>query len=129
MSTPTISPEVQPGLSQGARLINVFIAPSKTFTDIRRNASWWVPWLLLSITTICFMQTVSAKIGYDQVNRNQIANSSRADKFDQLSPEQKAQQLKISSGILKVVGWAGPVSVLIATLIIAGLLMALFNFG
>ena len=26
-------------LSEGQRLINVFFAPSKTFTDLRRNAS------------------------------------------------------------------------------------------
>jgi hypothetical protein len=120
---------MQPGLSEGARLINTFVAPSKTFTDIRRNASWWVPWLLLSVVTICFMQTVSAKIGYDQVTRNQIAASSRADKFDQLSPEQKAQQMKISTSMMKVIGWAAPVTLLIATLIIGGVLMALFNFG
>jgi len=35
-----LAPETVP-LSEGARIVNTFIAPSKTFTDLRRNASWW----------------------------------------------------------------------------------------
>ena len=38
VSTPTSTPEAAP-LSQGARIINTFIAPSKAFTDLRRSAS------------------------------------------------------------------------------------------
>ena len=52
MSTPAPIPapgEQVPALSQAERVIDTFIAPSKTFTDIRRNASWWVPWLLGAI--------------------------------------------------------------------------------
>jgi hypothetical protein len=44
------TPEAAP-LSEGARSVNTFIAPSKTFTDLRRNASWWGPWLLISIVS------------------------------------------------------------------------------
>jgi hypothetical protein len=39
-SSPTPTPVVEaPKLSEGARIVNTFIAPSKTFTDLRRNAS------------------------------------------------------------------------------------------
>ena len=34
-------PETQ-SLSEVERVIDTFVAPSKTFTDIRRNASWWM---------------------------------------------------------------------------------------
>jgi hypothetical protein len=47
-ASPTPSTEPAP-LSQGARIINTFIAPSKTFTDLRRSASWWLPFLLITI--------------------------------------------------------------------------------
>lgn len=129
MSTSAVVPEPQPGLSEGERLIDTFIAPSKTFTDIRRNASWWVPWLLLSIVSICFMQTVAAKIGWEQVTRNELQISGRAEKFDQAPPEQRAKGMEMSAMIYKVVGWAAPISVLIGTLIVGGILLALFNFG
>ena len=37
-----------PALSQGERVIDTFIAPSKTFTDILRSQSWWLPFLISS---------------------------------------------------------------------------------
>jgi len=48
-------------LSQGARIVNTFFAPSKTFTDLRRNASWWAPFLLSVIVSILFVAVVDQK--------------------------------------------------------------------
>ncbi len=129
MSTATVTPEVQPPLSEGERLINTFFAPSKTFADIRRNASWWVPWLLLSLVSIAFLQTVGMKIGWDQVTRNELQISGRAEKFDQLPPEQQQRSVQISQTIYKVSSWAPPITLLIFTVILAAILMATFNFG
>ena len=28
-------------MSEPARILNTFIAPAKTFSDLQRNASWW----------------------------------------------------------------------------------------
>jgi hypothetical protein len=39
LESPSPAPESAP-LSEGARLVNTFIAPSRTFADLRRNASW-----------------------------------------------------------------------------------------
>ena len=47
MSAPVPAPEAAP-LSQGARIVDTFIAPSKTFTDLRRSAQWWLPFLLMT---------------------------------------------------------------------------------
>ena len=38
LPTPTPAPETAP-LSEASRIINTFIAPSKTFTDLRRSAA------------------------------------------------------------------------------------------
>jgi hypothetical protein len=38
LSAPVSGPEPA-SLSEGARLVDAFIAPSRTFTDLRRNAS------------------------------------------------------------------------------------------
>lgn len=120
---------MQPSLSEGSRVINTFFAPSKTFTDIRRNASWWVPWLLLSVVSIAFMQTVGAKIGWEQVAHNDMQFSGRLEKFEQAPPEQQQKGLQFAMTIYKVTSWAAPVTLLIFTLILAGILMATFNFG
>ena len=54
-------------LSEGARIINTFIAPSKTFTDLRRNASWWGPWLLISICALLFVYTMKRQVGFERI--------------------------------------------------------------
>ena len=129
MPVPPLSdPEPVP-LSEGARIVNTFTAPSKTFTDLRRNASWWVPWLLLSAFSIAFMFVVGQQIGFEQVSRNQISQSARADQFDKLPADQQAQQLRIAATITKYIGYGFPVILLISFAIIAGVLMAVFNLG
>lgn len=129
MSTAVSVPDAQPPMSQGARVINTFIAPSKTFTDLRRNTSWWLPWLLISVMSICFMQVVGAKIGWEQVTRNELQISGRAEKFEQAPPEQQKRGMELSATIYKVAGYASPVSVLLAAVVIGAILMALMNFG
>lgn len=39
-------------LSEPARVLNTFFAPSKTFTDLRRSASWWLPFLITAVVSI-----------------------------------------------------------------------------
>ncbi|MGH9521893.1 MAG: YIP1 family protein [Terriglobales bacterium] len=128
MSSPAITTP-EPPLSEGARLINTFIAPSKTFTDIRRNASWWVPWLLMSVFSIGFMFTVGQKIGYEDLARKVIATSRGAEQFESLPAEQQNQRIQLTAKIMKFAGYASPLSLLLVAVIVAALLMALFNFG
>src|SRR3954462_4870077 len=84
---------VPTAMSEGARIIDTFVAPSKTFTDLRRNASWWAPWLLISVFSVAFMFVVGQQIGFEQISRIQIARSARAAQFDKLPADQQARQL------------------------------------
>src|SRR5258706_16100324 len=92
-------------LSEPARILNTFIAPSKTFTDLRRNASWWGPWLLISIFALIFVYSMDRQIGFEQINKNEIAHSSRAEQFDKLSPEDQAKQLRISNAFVRYLSY------------------------
>jgi Yip1 domain len=121
-----LSSEVQqPGLSEPARIINTFIAPSKTFLDIRQNGSWWVPWLLISIFSIAFWIVVDKKVGFDQVARTTMTNNKQ---FEQQSPEQQARTLSLVTTFTKYSGYLSPVFVLLITLIVAVVLWITFNF-
>ena len=134
MSTPT-SPMVpavepnaelaQPGLSEPARIINTFSAPSKTFLDIRSNASWWVPWLLMSIFAIAFSVMVDKKIGFDQVAQKYIANSKQ---LQSQPPEQQARMASNIATFSKYSGYASPVFIFFFALITAVVLRGAFNF-
>jgi hypothetical protein len=116
-------------LSEGARIVNTFIAPSKTFTDLRRNASWWGPWLLISIFALIFIYSMDKKIGFEQINRNEIAHSARADQFDKLPADQQQSQLKIANAFVRYLSYGIPVMILLYLAIVAVVLWATFKFA
>jgi hypothetical protein len=118
-----------PELSEPSRLINTFFAPSRTFSDLRRNASWWAPWLLISLASVGFVATLDRSIGFEQLSRTMIEKSSRAQQLEQLPPDQKEKQLRATATMTKAFSYGTPVTLLIAFVVIAAVLMATFNFG
>ena len=135
MSTASFSPAVpemnqQPGLSEPERIMNVFVAPSKTFADIRRSSRWWVPFLLSCIFGYALIFTVGQKVGWEQVTENQMKlNPKAVERMDQLSPEERARRMSFAVAVTKGISYAIPVVVLLVDLVIAAVLMATFNFG
>jgi hypothetical protein len=127
-SVPASAAEPAP-LSEGARIVNTFIAPSKTFTDLRRNASWWGPWLVISIFALLFIYSMDRQIGFDQISRNEIAHSARADQFDKLSPDDQAKQLRFSDTFVRYLSYGIPVTILLFLAITTAVLWATFSFG
>jgi len=118
-----------PALSEVARIVNTFVAPSKTFTDLRRNASWWGPWLLISVFSLLFIYSMDRQIGFEQISKNEIAHSSRADQFDKLPADQQAKQLNITSSYIRYLSYAIPVTILIYFAITTVVLWATFKFA
>lgn len=127
--SPTPTPEPAP-LSQGARIIDTFIAPSKTFTDLRRSASWWAPWIVISIFSIVFVYAVARQITFEQVNRNGIAQSPKqAEQFDKLSPDQQAARLHIAAKFVAVIGYGSPAFLLLYCLVGSVVVWLVFKVG
>ncbi len=135
MSTPETlqpAPETAPkGLSEPERVINTFIAPSKTMEDIRRNASWWLPFILTAIISSAFFFTIEKKVGFDQVVANQIAQSAKAqEQMDKMPPDQRERAMEMrAKGTKFFTIYLGWIFGLIAAVIVAAVLMATFNFG
>lgn len=125
---PSPAAEVAP-LSEGARIINTFVAPSKTFTDLRRSAAWWAPWLLISVFSVAFIFTIGKQVGFEQVSKNQIAHSKRAEQFDKLPADQQAQQLGLSVKIFQIFAYGSPVLILFFSLISTVVIWATFKVG
>jgi hypothetical protein len=114
-----------PPLSQLERVVNTFVAPSKTFEDIRRSANWWLPVVLMSILGITYFIMIDKKVGFDTIMQKQFAESPR---MQQLSPEQLAQQIHISALVTKVFGYFTPVLIVAAAMFIGLVLWGVFNF-
>ena len=127
--TPIAAPEAAP-LSQGARVVNTFVAPSKTFNDLQRSASWWLPWLLVCIFSLLFIGSVGRYVGFDQIAKNALAQSPKqSDQFEKLPADQQAKQMQVRTAFTRGIAYAIPAVVIIAWLLIAGVMMGVFNLG
>src|SRR6266404_7604546 len=124
-------PEQGAPLSQIERVTNVFFAPSKTFTDLKRDSSWWLPFIIIAIFSWTFVTTVDKKIGFDQVVDTTLANMSDSQKarMEQAPPEQQQQQIKMMKASYKYVSYGFPIVLLIILAIFAAVYMGAFNFG
>ena len=120
----------QPGLSQAARIVNTFFAPSKTFTDIKRSASWWLPFLLLSMVSVAYATVVDKKVGFRQVTENQLRQSPKqAEQLDKLPADQRERQIQLVMRITRIATYLSPIFILLLLVIITAVYMATFNFG
>jgi hypothetical protein len=117
-------------LTEVERVVDTFVAPTKTFTDIRRNASWIVPWLLMSIVGLALVFVVDKKLTMETAYENQLRLSPKQmDKIDSMPADQKAKAMQIGANITRYFGYGSPVLTLVFVGIVAGVLMATFNFG
>lgn len=128
-ASPVPTPEPAP-LSQGARIVNTFIAPSKTFTDLRRSASWWAPFLLMIVISTVFVYTAGQKIGFRKIMENQMQAQPKAqDRLEKLPADQREQQMEVGTKFSQAISYAFPLITLIIWLIIATALFATFKFA
>jgi hypothetical protein len=118
------------GLSQVQRVVDTFVAPTKTFTDILRNRSWWLPFLLTVVISLGVTFTVGQQVGWERVVENQIqASPKQQDALASLTPEQRAGRLHGMAIGYRYTSYAFPVLVLLFSAIAALGLWATFNFG
>ncbi len=118
------------GLSQIERVVDAYVAPTKTFLDIRRNASWWLPFVLGIIVSLFFVYAIDRQIGFDQVAQANINRSaSGQQRMSSLPPAQREQTMHTIATSTRIISYAYPVVALIFALIAAAILMASFNFG
>src|ERR1700677_2676208 len=124
MSDTVANAQASAPLSQVERVIDIFVAPSKTFNDILRSSSWWLPWLLGVLVTLGFGLAIQQKIGWNKTYTNILLQSSQAqqDRLAQLPADQQAKQKAIGASVVQYVFWATPVlSLLFAAIAAVGL--------
>lgn len=114
-------------LSQPARVVNTFFSPSKTFTDLRRSASWWLPFLISAFVSVAFIYVVGQEIGFRQAIENQIRTQPKLeDRVEQMPVDQREKALQPN----KMSVYASPVfAPLISYAIVAAVLLATLKFG
>jgi hypothetical protein len=118
------------GLSQMERVVNVFVAPAKTFRDILRSSSWWLPFLLMLVSSIATAFVVQRQVGFAQAYENQVRMSPNTqERLANLTPEQRVQSDKISVAITKYITYGSFLLITGFMALYALILWASFNFG
>jgi Yip1 domain len=128
-ATAAVPSEDRP-LSEVERVVDTFIAPPKTFTDIRRSASWWLPWLLSAIVGIGMVAVVDMKVGMEKVSENRLTlTPKQAAKLDQLPPDQRARQMEIAAKFTRYFSYCFSLFFLLMVAVIAAVLLGTFKLG
>src|SRR5437763_6490752 len=114
------SQEIAP-LSEVQRILNVFFSPSKTFTDLRRNASWWGPFLLVVIVSVIYVSVVDQKVGFRKTVENQLrAQPKQSDQLEKMQPDDREKNMRARTAGAKYVSYGFPAILLIIWAIMAG---------
>jgi Yip1 domain len=117
-------------LSEGQRIVNTFVAPSKTFIDLLRKSSWWGPLLIMIVVSIAFSFTVQTKVGWERVMENNVhQNPKQEERFAQMTPDQATTARSVGAKITSIVAYCFPVLILIFNAITVLLVWATVNFG
>ncbi len=125
---PQLSQEPAP-LSEGQRLINTFFAPSKAFTDLRRSASWWAPFLIIAIVSTLFVYVVDQKVGFQKVSENLIQlQPKQADRIDRLPADQRQKVMQQQATVTRIISYAFPLIALVVYAVFAAVLFATLKF-
>lgn len=130
MSDAALALDSTPPMSQPMRVINTFLAPSKTFADILKSANCWLPIVLMAVLTLAWTATLDKKIGFSTVTDVQMQKSpERASQLQNLPADQRATQMEMVTKVTRIVTYASFVFVVVFMLIEALILWAAFNFG
>jgi hypothetical protein len=125
-----IPPQETAPLSEPSRLINTFFAPSKTFTDLRRSAAWWAPFLISLIVSIVFVYVADQKVGFRKIAENQLqAQPKQADQVERMPADQREKTMQQRTSLTKMISYGFSGFILLWNAIVAAVLFATLRFG
>ncbi len=123
------SPSV-PALSPVQRVVDTFVAPTRTFTDLLRSTSWWLPFVLFVISSLAFGLTVQKQVGWTKAYDGILAqNPKQQEQFANMPPGQVGPAKAIGSKITAGITYGIPVIVLLIAAVSAAVLLGTLNFG
>ena len=118
-----------PGLSQWQRVANTFTAPSKTFEDIKRGNSWWMPFIIMILVGYVLFGAITLKVGWAQVAENSIhLNPKAEEKLAQAPAEQREMTMKFTQYGMEGSFAASPILVLAVVALGSLIMWGTINF-
>lgn len=118
-------------LNPAQRTLLTLASPARAFTPTPSPRSAWLPYLLLLLTSLAFIATIGARVGWDTVARNNLAASPKQQaRLDQLPPAQREAQTAAIARITRISGYVtSPLIPLLAAALTAAILLGILNFA
>jgi Yip1 domain len=124
-----IAPEPAP-LSEGQRLIGTFFAPGRTFADLRRNASWWAPFLIIAVFSVAFVYTAGQKVGFRKIADNQLqAQPKQAEQLERMPPADREKNMQTRVAATRYISYGYFLFILVWFVVVAAVLLGTLKFG
>ena len=129
MSQVSVVPE-SAALSQTERVTDTLVAPTKTFTDVLRSSSWWLPFVLVILCGYLLTAAIQQKVGWSQLVDNEIRSNPKLEqRLADMTPEQTAAQHKGMQYSFMGTFYAIPIFDLASFALMAVILWPTINFG
>jgi hypothetical protein len=122
---PPPTPAPEPKKSFIERVTGALFAPVDTFTDIARKPDILAPLLLILVIGYISTAVVMPRIDMESVMAQQTEQVRKQN--PNVSQEDLDRMERFSSAIAKVMGWVGPLLMIIWYLIVAGILLLAFR--
>lgn len=129
MSELAVAAAEAPVLNPAQRVIDTFLAPSKTFEDVKRSSGWWVPFLIGAAVGVIYAFVLLNKVGMATLVDGVIRQSPALESRIASSTPEVAAKIHTSIETQFKFLYIGPVINLIVSLAAAGVLLATANFG
>ncbi len=129
MSTSALPFALKP-LSEAERVVDTFVAPGKTFTDLLRSATWWLPAVLVILFGVGTIFYTTQKIGSQAMAEGMLRHMPAMQARIDNAPKEQAAQIRASMAKQQKNNvYSIPIGLLIGGFVAAGLLLALANFA
>ena len=116
-------------LSEPARLADVFIAPSKTFTDVLRTSRWWVPFLLVTVLSLLYAYVILHRIGMATLVDGIVRGNATLESQIATATPPQAAAIRSRMEMQFHLMYIAPVFVLLVGLLVSAIFLASANFG
>jgi hypothetical protein len=127
---PPQDPQQPAALSEVQRLVDTFVAPTKTFTDLRRSALWIAPYILVILVSTLFVYVIDQKVGFQKVVDNQLQMQPKAsERIESLPADQREKAIARQVAVTKYITYSVPVIALIVYLVFASVMFASVKFA
>jgi hypothetical protein len=111
-------------MTEAARLSGVFFSPGKAFADIAVRPRFWAPLIIMMLLTFGYTYSIGSHIGWDRTVRQQSESNPR---MQDMPADQRENAIAIGTKVATVIGYISPVIVPVGVVVIAGVLLFVFN--